>query len=419
MIKSHKIKLNPTPEQKAYFWQACKVSRNAWNWALGEYNKRKEAGQKVKITGKGDTLKNEYTRLKTEFDFAYDVTTYASQQAFLDLQKTVSMYYKKLKAGELKPPKDWKGRKDDKPYGWPRFKSVFKSTPSFYESNIGLRFDGNFVKLPKIGSINMAEPLRFDGKVQSGRITYIHGRWWLSVSVEVDHDIPENNNPAVGIDLGIKYLAYTSDPDREPYSNPKPFVTAQRRLRRLQRHLERQKRANNPDYFNDDGTPKKGTKTWVKSKNMRKTERQIEKLHYQIACIRNEAAHEMTTAIATNYSIIGVEDLNIKGMMKNKRIAKALADAALYEKRRQLEYKANWNGGIVIPVDRWFPSSKKCNGCDWINVDLKQSDRQWTCGGCGTVHHRDGNAANNIEDEALRIFNLTNEKSSPDYPTET
>ena len=236
-----------------------------------------------------------------------------------------------------------------------------------------------------------------------GRITYKQGHWWLSVQVEVEAEIPEPKPESIGVDLGIKYLAVTSD--GVLYENPKALTREENRLRRLQRKLDRQRRANNPDHFNPDGTFKKGVKTeWATSGKMRRTEQAITKLHARVANIRREAAHELTTEIATTYGIIGLEDLNIKGMMKNGKLSKAISDAALYEKRRQLEYKATWNGGLAVPIDRWFPSSKMCSGCGESNAELTLSTRQWTCENCGQDNHRDGNAAINIRNEALRLL---------------
>ncbi len=402
-------------EQEAYFWQAAGVARYAWNWALGEYNRRKTEGLSVKIVGKGETLKSEFTALKkTDCPWLADVTSYAYQAAFIDMQRAISRYWKLKKEGQLEPPKGWKGRKDGRPFGWPRFKSKRKCTPSFYLANNGcFRLDGHWVRIQKCPDlVNMAEELRFNGKAMGARVTYQHGHWWLSVQVEVEHEPPQHDGGAVGIDLGVKYLAVTSD--GQEFHNPKALQRAQRKLRRLQRKLDRQRRANNPDNYNADGMVKKGPKEWTISNNMRETEGQIAKLHYRVACIRNEASHTMTTEIARRYSIIGIEDLNVNGMLKNHSLAKAISDAALYEKRRQLEYKSAWNGGVVVPIDMWFPSSKRCNECGWINVDLKLSDRQWTCQNCGVIHPRDGNASKNIRDEALRLVGL-NANSSPDY----
>lgn len=398
MIKAHKIRLNPTKEQEQYFWQAAGVARFAFNWGLAEYNRRKDAGEKVKIVGKGATLKQEFTALKSsQFPWLGEVTSYAYQGAFTDLQKAISNYFDRKKKGDIKLLHDYKPRKDGKPFGWPRFKSKDRETPSFYQANICLRFDGYLVRIEKCpGWVNMTEVLRFDGKVMGARVSYHANHWWLSVYVEVDHEPIQHNNDVVGVDLGIKYLAVTSD--GVIYDNPKALQDAQRKLRRLQRHLDRQ------SLKNDKGEmlPAK-----VQGKNWYKTQEQISRLHYRIASIRNEASHQMTTELTRQYGVIGVENLNIKGMVKNRRLSRAVSDAALFEKRRQLEYKAAWSGSIVVPVSRWFPSSKLCNGCGEINAELKLSDREWTCSNCGQFNHRDGNASQNIRDETVRILNET------------
>lgn len=383
IIKSHKIRLNPTSEQEQYFWKAAGVARFAFNWGLAEYNRLKAENQPVKIIGKGDTLKSKFTVLKeTEYPWLGEVSSYAYQGAFSDLQKAISRYFDQKKKGNLNTPRRTKPRKDGKPFGWPRFKSRQKDTPSFYQANTCLKFNGHLVKIQKCpGLVNMTESLRFDGKVMGARVSYYANHWWLSVHVEVEHESIQPNSDVVGIDLGIKYLAVTSD--GRIFDNPKPLVAAQRKLARLQRSFARME---------------KGGKNWLKMKS------KIAKLHFRVASIRNEASHQMTTELTRQYGIIGVEDLNLKGMLKNRHLSKAVSDAALYEKRRQLEYKVAWNGGVVIPVSQWFPSSKICNSCGTINPDLTLSIREWTCASCGAHNHRDGNAACNIRDEAIRIL---------------
>jgi len=151
VIKAHKIRLNPTPEQEHYFWQCAGVARFAWNWALDKYNQRKAEGQTVKIISKGDCLKSEFARLKkTDYPWLGDVQSYAYQQAFLDLKKAISRYFELKKTGKLIPPLEWKPRKDGKPFGWPRFKSRTKSNPSFYlANNGGIAVEGHWAKIQK------------------------------------------------------------------------------------------------------------------------------------------------------------------------------------------------------------------------------------------------------------------------------
>lgn len=407
-LLAHKIKLNPTPEQAAYFDRACWVARDAWNWGLNEINEGSTNGRLPKITGGGDTLKSRFAAIKAEqYPHANDVTTHAYQQAFIDLQTAVNNYFRRLKNGELKPPPGWKGRRDGRPFGWPSFKSRYHCTPSFYESNQGLRFDGHNVRLPRIGWINMTETLRFTGKVMGARISYSGGAWWIAVQVQMEREVPQARDGAAGVDLGIKYLATVSDGQTTTeYENPRQTYEHARELRRLQRKLDRQRRASNPDNYNADGTakPREQCAPWVHSNKSRRTEARIAKLHQHIANARQDAAHKMTSQIARDYGVVVVEDLNVRGMMQNRKLAKAIADAALYEKRRQLTYKTELHGGVVIVVDRWYPSSKTCSACGWVHAELRLSDREWTCQSCGVIHHRDANAAENLRAEGLRLW---------------
>lgn len=389
ITKAHKIKLNPTPEQEAYFRKAAGVARFAFNWGLAEYNRRLEAKEKVNRF----ILKKEFNAIKKEqFPWVVEVSYSAMDGAFIDLERAFRNFFDKNKKGLLKSPKGWIPRKDKKPFGWPRFKSKHKSTPAFYQINTGIRLNGNSVKLPVIGIVDMYEPLRFDGRVLGGRISYRHGFWWLSVQVEIEHETPEQKPGVVGVDLGIKYLAVTSN--GEIFDNPKPLETQLRKLRRLQRKLDRQSQKN------DKGEMLPASE---QSNNWYKTQAKIQKLHYRVKCTRDNASHHLTSKLASEYGLIGVEDLNIKGMLKNRRLSKAISDAALHEKRRQLEYKAGWNGGTVVPVSQWFASSKTCNNCGWVKADLTLQHRQWTCEECGEVNERDLNAAKNIRDEAVRL----------------
>lgn len=230
----------------------------------------------------------------------------------------------------------------------------------------------------------MAEPLRYDGRVLSGRVSYTGGHWYLAVQVEVD-DLPQtaDTSKAVGIDLGIKYRAVTSD--GLIYDNPKALAKYQRKMAKLQRSLSRMTRG---------------------GKNYAKRKAEIAKLHERIANIRREDAHELTTELVNEYGLIGVEDLNIKGMVKNRKLAKAVSDAGMYQVKQQLEYKVDAVGGKLIKVDRWFASSKICSACGEQVAQLSLSVREWVCPTCGAEHERDSNAAINIRNEAVRLASM-------------
>ncbi len=380
MIRAHRIRLNPTPAQAEYFSQCAGVARFTWNWALAAYNMGVPTSY----------IKLEFNRLREDEGFAPfvgEVQSYAYQYAIQDLLAAVNRYWSFQKAGRLKPPAGFKPRKDGQPFGWPRFKSKHKDTPSFgLANNGGMKFDENQVVIQRCpdGPVNMAEPLRYVGRVLVGRVSYTGEHWYLSVQVEIA-DLPQTADltKSVGIDLGIKYRAVTSD--GVIYDNPKATAKHQRKLARLQRSLSRMTRG---------------------GANYAKRKAEIAKLHERIGNIRREHAHEMTTELVSGYGLIGVEDLNIRGMVKNRKLAKAVADAGMYQIRQQLEYKAQAVGGQVVKVDRWFASSKICSACGEQVPQLSLTVREWICPSCGAEHERDGNAAINIRNEAVKLASM-------------
>ena len=398
-MRAHRIRLNPTPEQEKYFWQCCGVARFTWNWALAEYNNALARGEKPKVL----ELKKEFNRRRNEEGFApfvAEVQSYANQYAFQDLQAAISRYFDLKKKGTLKAPAGWKPRKDGRPFGWPRFKTRSKTVPAFgLANNGGMKFDGHNVSIQRCpgGPVNMAEQLRFDGRVMGGRVTYTGRHWYLAVQVEIaDVEKTADLRSVAGIDLGIKYRAVVSGVDADGvinedyYDNPKSLASNLRKLARLQRSVSRMWEMNG----------KKPTENW------RKQQDKIAKLHARIANIRREHAHKMTTELVNEYGLIGVEDLNIKGMVKNRKLAKAVSDAGMYQVRQQLTYKAEAVGGKVIAVDRWYASSKICSACGDKVDELPLSIRSWACPSCGAEHNRDGNAAVNIRNEAVRLAGM-------------
>jgi len=230
----------------------------------------------------------------------------------------------------------------------------------------------------------MAEELRFDGKVMSGRITYTAGHWYLAVQVEIEHEEVEPSPQVVGVDLGIKHLAITSD--GQLYDNVKALRTQKRKLARLQKSLSRKQKD---------------------SKNREKARAKVGKLHAKITNLRRDTIHKMTTDLAKQYGVIGLENLNVKGMMSNHKLAQAIVDASFGEIVRQLGYKAELNGGQIVLIDQWFPSSKTCSTCGHVMDEMPLNIRRWTCPACGSDHDRDINAAINIKSETLKMLEAT------------
>jgi len=205
-------------------------------------------------------------------------------------------------------------------------------------------------------------------------------RWFVSITVDTHDPLPvrTENQGAVGVDLGVSALATLSTGEIVP--GPKAHTALLARLRRLSRGFSRKQ---------------------LKSRNREKARRKLARLHARIANIRVDALHKLTTDLARRFPLIGIEDLNVKGMMRNHHLARSIADMSFHEFRRQLEYKVAARSGQVVVADRWYPSSKMCSVCHGYTEDLTLSTRQWTCSRCGSKHDRDVNAAINLKNLAV------------------
>jgi putative transposase len=376
MNRSHVIRLNPTPEQEVYFRKACGVARHAYNWALARWKEARAKGERVKMKD----LKAEYNKIKGEqFPWCYEVTKCAPEQEFTHLGQAFANYWRMKEEGtqpKLKHP-----RKDGEEAGFPRFKSKKRDRLSFYLANDKFSVDGYTLRVPKLGNVNMTEELRFQGKIMSAVISSRAGWWFVSISVVVEHEVPAHNGEAVGIDLGIKTLASCSD--GMVVENQKHYRQSLGRIKGLSKGLSRKV---------------EGSQNWWKNT------KKLAKAHSRVASQRQDSLHKMTTSLCRNYALIGLEDLNTKGMLANHCLAQAVSDASFFEVQRQLLYKAEQYGGYVQLVSRWYPSSKTCHACGWVKEDLTLADRVFICHDCGLVIDRDLNAANNIRKEALRLI---------------
>ena len=351
--RSHRIALEPTDEQRQQFVRAAGCARFAWNWALVEWNCQYKAGDKPTA----NRLKRQFNTMKRDaFPWLYESPKDANLQPFTYLHEAFQRFFRKL---AKRPTLKKKGRCKD----------------SFYVSNDKFRLDGKRVRLPRIGWMKMRESLRFDGKVVGATVSRIANRWFLSVQVETEvfPSPSETQAAVVGVDLGIKHLAVLSD--RRTFDNPKPLRRALRKLRRLNRRLHRKQKG---------------------SANRKKAAGGIARLHARIACLRQDVLHKLTTPLVRDYRHVVIEDLNVKGMLRNRRLARAVADVGFGELRRQLTYKADVEQTTVIMADRWFPSTKTCSGCGAVK-DMPLSQREYVCHVCGMVEDRDLNAARNLE----------------------
>jgi putative transposase len=227
-----------------------------------------------------------------------------------------------------------------------------------------------------------------NAKILSATISEKAGRWLISVQVEIEqpeYDGLKDAHDVIGIDLGIKTLATCSD--GQIFENPKPLKRGLKKIKRFSRYVSRKIKG---------------------GKNRKKAANRLSRLHARIANIRRDTLHKMTTTLAKTKRVIGIENLNISGMMKNHCLAQAISDLGLFEWRRQLTYKAAWYGCQIVVADRFFPSSKRCHECGGINAGLTLSDREWACMECGVIHDRDFNASMNLESVAISSMETLN-----------
>jgi putative transposase len=371
--RAHKIRLNPTPEQEQYFRQAAGNARFAWNWAVAAMRQARKDQIKLPLVG---DLKTEFNRIKREqFPFVLETTKCAPEQAFADLKQALSNYFNdrtKRKRGIR--------RKDGTRVGFPTFKSRKNGYGSFYLANDKFSVDGHGIRIPKLGWVNMTEPLRFAGKIMSARVSERAGYWFVSIQVQLPASARQAPERILGVDVGVKTLAV--DSDGEVFENQKHLAAALKKLRRLNRWVSRKQ---------------KGSRNWHKAK------RKLARLHLRIANLRADAIHKLTTRLAAKSSAIVLETLNVAGMLQNHKLARAIADAAFSAIARQLAYKAQH----VVRIDPFYPSSKTCNQCGSINRDLTLADRTWVCPACGSMLDRDRNAAQNIRDEGIRLVSAS------------
>ena len=368
MIKAHKIRLHPTAEQATYFARAAGTARFVFNWALAEWKAQSEAGGKPNATA----LKKQFNAIRREqFPWSYEVTKCAVEGAFMDVAAAFQNFFE--------------GRKGGRSVGYPKFKSKKRSRQSFYLANDKFTVGDHWIEVPKLGRVNMAEKLRFAGKILSARISKTASWWFVSITVEMPDDLPLNNHPPVGVDVGLNRLATLSD--GRQYENQRPLVHQLKKLRRLNKQLARRT---------------KGGKNWLKTKE------KLRRLHYEIACIRLDWLHKLTTEITTTSGNVAVEDLHVKGLMRNRCLARSFSDAAVGKLLDLLESKVQRQGRMLIKVDRFFPSSQLCHCCGARKTDLTLADRVFVCPNphCGYSGDRDENAASNLILEALRMFGL-------------
>ncbi|WP_326549260.1 IS607 family element RNA-guided endonuclease TnpB [Micromonospora sp. NBC_01813] len=285
------------------------------------------------------------------------------------------------------------GKRAGRPSGFPRFKSRRRTTPSvrFTTGAIRVEPDRMHVVLPRLGRLKLYESARKlarrieagTARIMSATVRRDGGRWHVSFTVEVERAerSPARPGSVVGVDVGIRHLAVLST--GELVDNPRHLVAARQRMHALGRTLSRKQGP-------DRRTGRRPSKRWERAAS------RLGRAHARVAHLRRDGLHKLTTRLATTYGTVVVEDLNVTGMLRNRRLARHVADAGFAEIRRQLAYKTGWNGGRLVVADRWYPSSKTCSGCGTVKTKLALSEREYRCEACGLVIDRDRNAAVNL-----------------------
>jgi len=381
MIRGHIIELKPNNVQANHFARACGVARKAYNWALYEWQRQYtldkayrdaclasgiEMDTKKLNKPSQAKLRRELNAIKREvFPYMLEVTKCAPQLAIMQLGDAYKNFFK----GLAKYPTARKKGRDDR----------------FSLSNDQFAIKGKSIRIPNLGWVRMKEPLRFDGKIMSATISKRGGKWFVSVAVEIDDTIKKvvRTGKIVGIDLGITDLLVLSDGTK--IKAPKPLKANLKKLRTLNKALSRKKKG---------------------SKNREKAKTKLSRLHYKIRCIRQDSLHKITSDLVKAFDVMAIEDLNVKGMVKNRRLSRAISDLGFFEFKRQLIYKANEQGKTVKSVGRFYPSSKTCTNCNHIlgKDELTLKMRDWICPSCQTKHDRDLNASINILNNATVIL---------------
>lgn len=372
--------LIPNNKQKSKLFQSAGVARFAYNWALG----REQENYKNGGTFLSDyDLRKEFTKLKSTEGYKWlnDYSNNITKQAIKD----ACLAYRRFFKGQS---------------SFPKFKSKRKSKPSFYMDTDKIQFTDKTVKLEKItlsrkknkqklNWIRLAERNRIptNSKYINPRITFDGINWWISVGIEYADNTETPVNDGIGIDLGIKDLAICSDIDK-PYKN----INKTQKIRKLKKKKRRLQRKISRKYLIN----KKGD-SYCKTSNIIKAEKKLLKLNHRLTDIRHNYLHQITTEIVNRKpKFIVLEDLNVKGMMKNKHLSEAVAEQCFYEFYRQIEYKSSCNNIKFIIADRFYASSKICSCCGAVKNNLKLSDRIYKCDNCNTIIDRDKNASINL-----------------------
>lgn len=377
MIKSVKIRLKPTHEQEILMRKSIGIQRFTYNWGLQRWNELYEHGEKpTKIK-----IRTQFNQYKKQLPWIGEVSQKVTAQAFEDLNQAFQNFF----SGQSKKPK---------------FKSKRQSKPSFYVRYDGLRIKEDTIHLEKIGYVKFKTNYKIPSleKYVNPRCSFDGKYWYLSFGYEHNENQVELNDISVGLDLGIKTLVSSNidELDAKNINKSLKVRNLKKKINRLQRQVSRKYEMNKIEKNKIDPNVKSICQ-FKKTNNIIKLECRLKKLHRQLYNIRQNHLHQITNRVVKiRPQRVVVENLNVKGMMKNKHLAKAIQEQNFYEFSRQMEYKCQFNGIEFVKADRFYPSSKKCSSCGTIKHNLKLKDRIYVCDHCGLVINRDKNAGINL-----------------------
>ena len=376
-LKAYKFRIYPTEEQEIFFAKTFGCVRKVYNLMLDD---RKKAYEEVKNDPSKKMTFPTPAKYKKEFPFLKEVDSLALANAQLHLDKAYKNFFR------------------DKSVGFPRFKSKKNPVQSYTTNNqngtVAL-IDSKFIKVPKLKSLVRIKLHRQPkGMIKSATISrHSSGKYYISLLCKEEISELPKTNSAIGIDLGITDFAILSDGQK--IDNNKFTSKMEKKLKREQRKLS--KRAL---LAKNKGIP------LSEAKNYQKQKRKVARLHEKVMNQRTDFLNKLSTEIIKNHDIICIEDLNVKGMLRNHKLARSISDVSWSSFVAKLQYKADWYGREIIKVDTWFPSSQICSECGHKDGKKSLDIREWTCPICHTHHDRDINASINILTEGLRIQTL-------------
>jgi putative transposase len=399
VLQAYQFALDPTPRQDGSLASHTGAARFAYNWGLDLVTTRldqRKTDPSVQVPWTLAELRWEWNRVKHAVAPWWAENSKEAYNSGLDAL-----------ARALRNWSDFRnGRRKGRPMGFPRRKRKGHGRVGcrFTTGQIKVLPDRKHIQLPRIGVLKTHESTRKlarrleqgSARILAATISRRADRWFVSFTVEVQRSIPASNGQPsiVGVDVGVRHLAVLSTGAVIP--NPRALEGSLRKLRRLNRELARR-------------TPG--------SRRRSRTRRRLARVHARAANLRRDALHKLTTSLATQHGTVVIEQLNVAGLLRNRRLARAIADTGMAELRRLLGYKAIWYGTRLVVADQFYPSSKTCSGCGWVKAKLTLAERTFSCEACGLRIDRDLNAARNLATLVQSVAQSGWETPTPVEPT--